>query len=51
MRAFLYIIAVLLIIGWALGFFAFHAGYLIHLLLVLAVIAILVRIIKGRDPV
>jgi Family of unknown function (DUF5670) len=31
-----------------LGFFVFHAGGLIHVLLVIAVIAILVRIIQGR---
>lgn len=44
----LYIVAVILIIGWLLGFFVFHAGGLIHVLLVIAVIAILVRIIQGR---
>ncbi len=44
----LYVIAVILIIGWLLGFFAFHVGGIIHLLLVIAVIVILVRIIQGR---
>ena len=44
----LYIIAVILIIGWLVGFFAFHAGGIIHVLLVVAVIAILVRVIQGR---
>lgn len=44
----LYIIAVILIIGWLLGFFAFHVGSIIHLLLVIAVIIILVRILQGR---
>jgi len=44
----LYIVAVILIIGWLLGFFAFHAGSIIHLLLVIAVIAILVRVIQGK---
>ena len=51
MRDLLYIIAVILIIGWLFGFFYFQVGALIHLLLVLAVIAILVRIIQGKDPV
>jgi len=47
----LYAIAVILIIGWLLGMFAFHvSGGLIHLLLVIAVIAILVRVIQGRRP-
>lgn len=44
----LYIIAVILIIGWALGFFAFHVGGIIHVLLVIAIIVILLRIIQGR---
>lgn len=44
----LYIIAVILIIGWLLGYFAFHAGGLIHVLLVIAIIVILLRIIQGR---
>jgi len=45
----LYIIAVILIIGWLLGFFAFHAGNIIHALLVIAVIAIIIRLIQGRQ--
>lgn len=48
MRGLLYIIAVILVIGWALGFFAYNAGELIHVLLVIAVIAILLRLIGGR---
>jgi hypothetical protein len=44
----LYIIAVVLIIAWLIGFFAFSAGGIIHILLVIAVIAILIRIIQGR---
>ncbi len=47
----LYTIAVILIILWALGFFAYGMGNLIHILLVIAIIAILFRIIKGNDPV
>ena len=43
----LYLIAILLVIGWILGFFVFSAGYLIHILLVLALVAILLRIIRG----
>jgi hypothetical protein len=43
----LYLIAVILIIGWAIGFFAFSAGYLIHVLLILAIVAILLRLIRG----
>jgi len=43
----LYLIAIILIIGWLLGFFVFSAGGLIHILLVVAVIAILLRLIRG----
>jgi hypothetical protein len=46
----LYLIAIILLIGWALGFFVFSAGYLIHILLVIAIIAILLRLIRGGDP-
>ncbi|NCA83991.1 MAG: lmo0937 family membrane protein [Clostridia bacterium] len=47
MRSLLYIIAVILVIGWLLGFFVYTAGGLIHILLVLAVIAILISLIRG----
>ncbi len=49
MRSLLYIIAVILIIGWALGFFVYSVGGLIHILLVIAVVAILLRLIGGRS--
>jgi hypothetical protein len=51
MGGLLYIIAVILVIGWLVGFFAFQAGALIHLLLVFAIIAVLFRVIRGNDPV
>jgi hypothetical protein len=44
----LYTIAIFLIIFWAIGFFAYSAGAMIHILLVIAVIAILLRLIKGK---
>lgn len=44
----LYIIAVVLIIIWALGFFALNLGSVVHILLVIAVIAILLRLIRGN---
>jgi len=46
MRGILYIIAVILIIGWAIGFFAYSAGSIIHVLLVIAIIAFLLGIIR-----
>jgi hypothetical protein len=42
----LYIIAVILVIAWAIGFLGYHAGGLIHFLLVIAVIAVLLKIIR-----
>jgi hypothetical protein len=44
----LYIIAVILIIGWAVGAFAFNLGWFIHVLLVVAIIVVLLRIIRGK---
>jgi hypothetical protein len=46
MRGLLYIIAVILVIGWALGFFVYSAGGLIHILLVIAIIALLLGLIR-----
>lgn len=43
-------IAVLLIIGWLIGFIGYGTGGIIHILLVIAIIAILLRIIQGRKP-
>ncbi|HEU4607259.1 MAG TPA: lmo0937 family membrane protein, partial [Chitinophagaceae bacterium] len=51
MGSLLYIIAIILLIGWAIGVFAFSATGLIHVLLVIAIIAILLRIISGRKPI
>lgn len=48
MNNLLYIIAVVLIVLWAIGYFGFHVGELIHILLAIAVIAVLFRIIKGQ---
>ena len=46
----LYIIAVILIIAWLIGFVGYSAGGLIHILLVIALIAIILRVIQGRKP-
>ena len=48
MSSLLYFIAVILLIGWLIGVFAYSATGLIHVLLVLAVIAVLFRLISGR---
>lgn len=46
----LYIVAVILIIAWLIGFVGYSAGGLIHVLLVIAIIVILLRVIQGRKP-
>ncbi|MBA2406982.1 MAG: lmo0937 family membrane protein [Chitinophagales bacterium] len=51
MNNLLYIVAVILVIGWLLGFFYFHVGSIIHILLVIAVIAIILRVIRGDTPI
>jgi len=44
----LYGLAVLLVIFWALGFFAFGMGGIVHILLGLAFISVLLRVIQGQ---
>lgn len=48
----LWTLAVILLVLWLLGFFAFNVGgSLIHLLLVIAVIVVVVRLLTGRKVV
>jgi Family of unknown function (DUF5670) len=47
----LYLIAVVMIIFWAIGFFAYSVGGIIHVLLVIAAISVLLRIIQGKSAV
>jgi hypothetical protein len=50
MRSILYLIAVVLIIGWLLGVFVYSLGGLIHILIVLAVVSLLLGLIRrGAD--
>jgi hypothetical protein len=44
----LWTIVIVLLVLWALGFVVYPVGGLIHLLLVAAVIAVLIRVIQGR---
>ncbi len=48
MNNLLYLIAVILVLFWAVGFFAYSSGAIIHILLVIAIIALLLRIIQGN---
>jgi hypothetical protein len=48
----LYVIVVILVIGWLLGMFAFNvSGGLIHILLVIAVVVLLIKLLGGRRGV
>lgn len=46
MSGLLYLIAVILLIGWLLGVFVYSVGGLIHILIVLAVIALILGLIR-----
>jgi len=47
MRSILYLIAVILVIGWIFGAFVYPVGgNIIHILLVIAVIALLLGVIR-----
>ncbi len=54
MRSLLWLVAVICIVVWLLGFLGviqgIATGNLIHILLVIAIIAILYNIISGRNP-
>jgi fatty acid desaturase len=41
-------IVLILFVLWLLGFFAFHVGGLVHVLLVIALIVVIVRLLQGR---
>jgi hypothetical protein len=49
MRGLLYALAVILVIAWAIGFFAYSAGAMIHLLLIIAIVSVLLTVIRGAD--
>jgi hypothetical protein len=44
----LYTVAIVLLILWAIGYIGLNVGGLIHILLVIAIIAVLFRVIQGR---
>jgi multisubunit Na+/H+ antiporter MnhF subunit len=48
----LYTIAVILLVLWLLGFIGFHVvGSFIHILLVIAIVLVLIRLIRGENPI
>jgi hypothetical protein len=46
----LYVIAVIFIFFWAIGYFIYGAGPIIHLLVVIAIVIIMVKIIGRTKP-
>jgi hypothetical protein len=48
----LYTIAVILLVLWLVGLVSSYTmGGLIHLLLILAIVAVIIRVIQGRNPI
>lgn len=48
MRNLLYVLAMIILIAWAIGFIGYSVGGIIHVLLVIALISILLGIIQGK---
>jgi len=48
-KSLLYIVAIMLAIGWLLGVFVWHAGHLIYILLILSVISLILAVIKKKE--
>lgn len=48
MGGILNILIVILVVGWLIGFFAFQVGGLLHLLLGLALIALVLRLLPAN---
>jgi hypothetical protein len=44
----LYIVAIIFLILWLVGLLTYTMGGLIHILLVIAILAVLLRVIRGR---
>ena len=47
----LYAISVVLILVWAIGYLGYNSGGIIHILLVIAIIAVILRVIRGGKPI
>lgn len=51
MNNILYVVAVIFIVAWAIGYFGYNAGELIHAFIVVAIIALLLRVARGSRNV
>ena len=48
MKNSLYVIAIILVIAWIIGFYSTNIGDIIHILLVMAVIALIIRVFNDE---
>jgi len=48
MKNLLYTIAVIMVVIWAIGYFAYNAGSLIHIFLFIGILAVAVRNIQAK---
>jgi hypothetical protein len=44
----LYFIELILLIAWAIGYIGYSSGGIIHILLVIAIIAVILSVIQGK---
>lgn len=49
MGSFLYTLALILVVIWAVGFVGYNASSLIHVLLIIAISVVLLRLIQRKD--
>lgn len=51
MRSILYLLAVILVIGWLIGWVGYSQGGLIHILLFLAIVSLLLGLIRKSGDI
>lgn len=49
-RNLLYVIAIIIVIFWAIGFFIYSIGAIIHTLFIIVIIAIILNVRKRNNP-
>ena len=49
MKNSLYVLVIILVIAWAIGYYGTNIGNIIHILLVMAVIALIIRVYDDED--
>lgn len=49
MNNFLYFVAIILLLGWAISVFAYSLSGLVHVLLILAILSFLFQLVRGKN--